>query len=197
MALWAAMAGIYGSRWSSSYGETPNEGGAGRLWHRGLQDLTDAQVRAGIDACTRAVDDWPPTLPAFRRMAIGIPSKAVAMDAAFGRAIPPGETAQRFLIAMERRIDRYSLRRMDAEKAERHVGRAYAATLQAIMDGEPLPDMPVAALTTELYQRRTAGNLRELTDADLPQRQPSTPESRAAAQAARERLSRIMRGESA
>src|SRR5690348_4115361 len=80
--LWLGMIGAFGHKWTSSHGELPverSEEGArsltktGAIWQRGLFGCDDAMVRRGFETCIQRPDEWPPSLPTFRRMALGIP----------------------------------------------------------------------------------------------------------------------------
>lgn len=58
------MAGIYGHRWTSSYGESDEDG----TWAVGLSGLTGRDLARGLNDCMKREGEWPPTLPQFRRM---------------------------------------------------------------------------------------------------------------------------------
>lgn len=60
--LWVRMAEMYGHRWRGAYGD--RDGGT---WRAALRGLSADQLRAGLRACALAGEDWPPTLPVFRR----------------------------------------------------------------------------------------------------------------------------------
>jgi hypothetical protein len=55
------MADIYGSQWISSHGETPTP-----MWAEMIGELTDEQVRRGIEGCKRNDSPFPPSLGQFR-----------------------------------------------------------------------------------------------------------------------------------
>lgn len=55
------MTAIYGHKWASAYGETD----ADDTWARGLHDVSPQQLAAGLHACLKRTDTWPPTLPEF------------------------------------------------------------------------------------------------------------------------------------
>lgn len=75
--LWKRMAAIYGHRWVSSFGESDEDG----TWLRGLQDVPASLIGQGLEKCIKfRNDDWPPSLPEFRRLCIGIPSVEIACE---------------------------------------------------------------------------------------------------------------------
>ena len=63
--LWLRMVEIYGHKWTSSYGETPNES-----WIRCLADVEPAQIAKGLNALLARGDEWPPTAVGFRNLCI-------------------------------------------------------------------------------------------------------------------------------
>lgn len=133
------MSRIYGHRWTSTYDADPAEG-AGREWAIGLADLTIVQIGAAVDACRRGLatsDGWPPTLPEFRALALGIP----AFDAIRAELLSR-DSSQRspFAIAVGRHLDLWAWRRADADRADRMLRAAYERVRDSVMAGEPLPE---------------------------------------------------------
>lgn len=70
--VWSRMAGMYGHRWTSQFGESPmNEDGsltlAAQTWGDGLRDCSREDVNRGFATALVAVtnDGWAPTLPLF------------------------------------------------------------------------------------------------------------------------------------
>lgn len=61
--LWLRMAGTFGHRWTSSYGETPHP-----AWVDGLSDMSVEDLRLGLEACLSWPGEWPPSLVQFRRL---------------------------------------------------------------------------------------------------------------------------------
>ena len=84
--LWTRMQAIYGHRWTSGFGETDIDG----TWLIGLRDLAPPMIAAGLEACIKLrADSWPPTLPEFRRLCLGLPDIEVACLAALRGASDP------------------------------------------------------------------------------------------------------------
>ncbi len=147
--LWERMAAIYGHRWASAYGEAPEREGtltvAGDTWARGLAGLTPVQIGEGIDRCLASGEPWPPTLPEFRALALGIPALAVVRA-----EVRPGAPAvSAFTRAVWSRLDGWAYQRADADRADRMLREAYELTREAVMRGEPLPDEPLAAISQQ------------------------------------------------
>lgn len=64
--LWLRMAEIFGHKWVSSYGETPNES-----WCRCLAGVDPGQIATGLNALLDRSDPWPPTAIEFRNLCLG------------------------------------------------------------------------------------------------------------------------------
>jgi hypothetical protein len=60
--LWIVMTEAYGFKWFKPMGETPNQ-----TWVEGLRELTTEQWHSGLRMLSRSTDEWPPSLPEFRR----------------------------------------------------------------------------------------------------------------------------------
>lgn len=61
--LWRRMTELYGHKFTSAYGDEPND-----TWARALAHTTGRQIANGLQACFRREDNWPPTLPEFVEM---------------------------------------------------------------------------------------------------------------------------------
>lgn len=61
------MAGRYGHRWTSAYGDEPNE-----FWREETAELTEQQWLQGIQRVKDCTDEWPPTLPQFLNWCLGV-----------------------------------------------------------------------------------------------------------------------------
>jgi hypothetical protein len=127
------MAEIYGHRWTSAYGDNPNEGAA-LTWAKGLGGLQSRQVADGLRACLASADPWPPTLPEFRAMCLSVPTLAqVRME------IRGGEHSQ-FTRAVWANVDGYRFKQSSSEASDKMLREAYELTREQVMRGEPLPD---------------------------------------------------------
>ncbi len=148
--LWVRMAEAYGSRWTSSYGDNPNQGAA-LTWAKGLAGLTGEQLAGGIGACIACADPWPPTLPEFRMRCLGIPSfAAVRADSA---------RQDGFTRLVWQYLDGHRYRMSSAEHADRLLREAYDQAKEHLMRGGELPAAPVGEIQQE--RRDTAPATRE------------------------------------
>lgn len=135
--LWVRMAEIYGLKWTKGYGEDPNQGAA-LTWAKGLAGIAGHQLAAGLSACIASADPWPPSLPEFRLMCLGIPSlPAVRLDVA--RSDPFSRLVWQYL-------DGYRFKTSSAEKADRLLQDAYELAREFVMRGGALPAEPAGVL---------------------------------------------------
>ena len=136
------MVEIYAHRWTAAHGESVDaEGTSAGTWAKGLSGITGQQLAAGLEACIVRADSWPPTLPEFRALCLGIPSLAAVRDD-FRRT-----DAERmpFTAMVWRHLDGWAFSHADQAKADRMLGDAYAIARDAVMRGEPMP-MPLLAV---------------------------------------------------
>lgn len=153
------MAEIYGHRWTSAYGDNPNEGAA-QTWAKGLGGILPRQLAAGLRNCLASADPWPPTLPEFRAMCLSIPTLALVR-----LELRSGEHGQ-FTRAVWANLDGYRFRQSSSDAADRMLRDAYDLTREQVMRGQPLPEQSEAIAH------------------EKPEFKPASPEVAAAAQAA-------------
>jgi len=157
------MAEVYGSRWTSSYGDNPNEGAA-LTWAKGLAGLSGEQLAAGITACITCADPWPPSLPEFRMRCVGVPSlAAVRLDA---------RKLDGFTRLVWQHLDGHRYSMASSDNADRLLREAYDLAKEHVMRGGSLPPEPAGHLpqgqrhgepaTREQVQAHMADIAREL-----------------------------------
>ena len=66
--VWQLMGSMYGTRWTSSYGDDIDPD---RVWTAALHGLDESQVRSGMRRCLERGLEWPPSAPEFRAMCVG------------------------------------------------------------------------------------------------------------------------------
>lgn len=151
------MAEIYGHRWTSAFGENPDQGAA-LTWAKGLAGIAPAQLAEGLVSCLASADPWPPTLPEFRARCLGVPALAqVQMELR-----SPGERSA-FSILVWSCIDSHRYRHASIDKTERMIRDAYEIARERVMRGERLPTVP-------------AGTLAEPASSTTPEPRPRDPE---------------------
>jgi hypothetical protein len=143
------MGAIYGHRWVSAYGDDPC-GVAGMAWTGALDAMSRAQIDTGLRACVDGIDGWPPSLPEFRALCLGIPSLA-----AVRAEMRPGHPSpSRFCRGVWSRIDGWSYQRAEQRQADAMLREAYELTCAAVLAGGPLPDDPVAEINQQQPERK-------------------------------------------
>jgi hypothetical protein len=105
----------------------------GDTWSRGLTLVTEAQIADGLSACIIRNDVWPPTLPEFRGMCLGIPSIAAVRRAITARSRTP------FVRLVWQNLDSYRFSRADQQTADRMLRDAYEIARDHVMRGGELP----------------------------------------------------------
>ncbi|MDH2023600.1 hypothetical protein N5J29_12625 [Stenotrophomonas sp. GD03680] len=141
------MAEIYGFKWSSAYGENPNVGAA-VTWAKGLAGLSGRQLADGLAACIASAEPWPPTLPQFRMMCLGIPPfDAVRADTG---------KQDGFTRLVWQYLDGHRYRLASADKADKLLLAAYNRAKEAVMRGAELPPAPEAHIAYEVARAAPA-----------------------------------------
>lgn len=138
--FFAVMAGIFGHKWTSQYGENP-ENISARVWNDGLSELSLQQIAFAIRHYKNhnVTAIWPPSLPEFRSVALGIPTLGqIRFDIARKNKTP-------FTQLVWQKLDGYLLARADQRMADSMIREAYELALIAVVNGEPLPE-PVELL---------------------------------------------------
>lgn len=146
--LWLRMTQIFGHRWTSAYGADAfigddTDGSAGSTWANGLRGVTPAQLGVGFNACVTSGSDWPPSLPEFRAMCLGVPTLA-AVQAEIGGKIRSIAERSPFAIAVWRALDGYAYSTAPSDKAGAMLRSAYEDVRERVMRGELLPEAPPA-----------------------------------------------------
>lgn len=130
------MAQIYGHRWTAPHGESPDaESSSAGTWAKGLAGITPRQLGAGLEACIVRADPWPPTLPEFRALCLGIP----ALIEVRREIDTPDAPRSGFAVLVWSLIDSHAYRRAEGKTADRLLGEAYDEARARVMRGEAVP----------------------------------------------------------
>lgn len=146
--LWRRMTEIYGHRWTAAHGESA-EDGSGETWSKGLTGLSAQQLATGLEACIVRADPWPPTLPEFRALCVGVPSLLQVREDLRRKDCE----RMPFTLLVWRHLDAYAYRMADGRDAERMLREAYADAREAVMRGEQLPIPPPAVQHQQQEQK--------------------------------------------
>lgn len=71
--LWKRMAEIYGHKWTSSHGDVDSG-----TWLSALRNIPEDRIVSGMNKLLLRSDTWPPTLPEFLQLCIGLPDIGTA-----------------------------------------------------------------------------------------------------------------------
>lgn len=163
--IWRRMTAIYGHRWTSAYTDDPTSATAA-TWGAGLAGLLGAQLAAGFRAIVASGEGWPPSLPEFRALCLGIPSLA-SVRHEFRR----GAEKSPFARLVWSNLDTFRWRQASSENSERMEREAYEIAREHVMRGGALPEPSPALAAPE----------------EAPAK-PSSPEAFAAAREAYNKL---------
>jgi len=153
--LWAKMTSIYGHRWVSAFGDSPEHGNesktpgaftdVGKVWSQGLIGITGKQMAYGLRRALMSAEPFPPNLPEFRALCLGIPTLATVQLVLAKPHDQPEET-QAFIRLVWRFIDTYRFARSGIGQANATIKEAYQLAREYRMALGPLPPPPVALL---------------------------------------------------
>lgn len=121
----------------------------GDTWSRGLSGIQETQIGVGLSEALASADGWPPTLPEFRAMCLGVPTLPAAKLAI-------NDPQNRFSLLMWQRMDKFSFRQADAERAENMLRGAYDLAREHVMRGGALPELPVGNIEKQEEKRTRA-----------------------------------------
>ncbi len=147
--LWERMVAVFGHAWAGTHGLTPHDKtGAlsisGDTWARAMAGMSGQQIAAGIEACIAEGAEFPPNLPRFRAMCLGVPSlAAVRSELRHGKPSP-------FARATWIELDTFRYKQASAEQADRLLRDAYELVRDRVMRGEALPVPPSAVIPHEI-----------------------------------------------
>jgi len=191
--LWGVMIALFGVRWSSQFGETPDASGQ---WRQTLSGISRQQVAAALSDVRTSGRAWPPTAPEFREMCLSSgKEKQMPMEAAYAeltRFICSGRRDYSHVSpilyhTISRNMDLYNYKLLDEWKALKMFEVAYKATLFQIECGEELRRPPPPETLIEQKkpepmpkngrgEETTIAELLKLFDEPLKPKQPTQAE---------------------
>lgn len=138
------MTELYGHKWTSVHGESDTSD----TWGKVLYGVSREQLAAGMQACARSSDAWPPSAPEFRALceagvsSLGIPT----VDAAWREAVEASTDPTTFKFShpivheAARLTDWYSIRTgtPKAETVQNRFNKRYADLTARLQRGEAL-----------------------------------------------------------
>ena len=99
-AIWLKMTRIYGHKWTSSYGSLDDG-----TWLSALQRIPIEKVKHGLELCLTRSDSWPPSLPEFLQLCLGLPDLETVTA-----CVLSGQPTDDISILISRRIGTWDLR---------------------------------------------------------------------------------------
>lgn len=152
--LWLRMSGIYGHKWTSSFGDEPIDS-----WESAMFGITPAMVKTGLVRMAKSSNhvEWPPGALEFRQLClprsedIGLPSLMDAFHQAIGVRSIKHPSVVYTLQEMGHLV--YTMRREKEASAQRMFSEWWERTIVFVVDGGVLP--PVA---NELPNKRYRAN---------------------------------------
>lgn len=155
--LWERMTALYGHAWTNVHGLSPqakDQDGltvSGGVWSGTLAGLTGQQIAQGVKACISTGGEFPPNAPRFRALCLSIPSLEVVRQELQPRGDGKrGGEPSLFARAVWAKLDAYRHQHASADQADKMLAGAYRLVHDAVMEGEPLPAAPVAAIAHEV-----------------------------------------------
>lgn len=164
--LWSKAIAIYGVHWVNRYGETPEHLSAGEFhdageltdagatWREGLAGLSREQLALGLRRCVMSASGFPPTLPEFRALCLGVPTFE-KVQLVLTNTKGQDEATAGFVRLVWRFLDAYRLARADKREAAQMLRGAYELARTYRMELGELPPVPVAGIGHEKYQKPT------------------------------------------
>lgn len=163
--LWSKMTDIYGYRWASVFGDSPERDvvensagaapltGAGSTWAEGLTGLSAQAIAAGVRRAVFSANGYPPTLPEFRAMCLGVPPLARVQLLLSRQDQADDPWLQGFVRLVLRNIDTWRLDQDDPKSFTFAVRDAYGLAREHVMSGGDVPPAPVGYLGSRSKKR--------------------------------------------
>jgi len=138
--LWLRLGSLYGHRWVSAYGADPSSP-TGDTWAQCLAGISREELELGLAACMNRADPWPPSLPEFRCLCLGIPAwPAVRLEFAASDNQPRSP----FTRMVAQHLDTWAFHNAATHEAQRMLHEAYDMAVESRLRGEPLPPVLTA-----------------------------------------------------
>lgn len=115
--VWQKMAKIYGHKWISNFGDMDDG-----TWLAGLADFTEDDLKRGLQGCVTRADPWPPTLPEFRNLCLGIED----FETIFAKVLK--NSTDPMALEIRKRVGSWNLDR-DSEESLRKQAKVHYKTL--------------------------------------------------------------------
>lgn len=166
------MASIFGSRWTTQYGDLVDENDENldllptpRIWHEALKKFDYQAVKRATNECVSSGMSWPPTLGEFAKMCAPRPGDFNLPDVAtaFRLAIDKDWSNNAIWEAVHR-IGSFDFYRMQEKEAKQAFNRAYNGVVADIAAGKPLTKRHVVKTGDMLEDQNSASRYKRMTE---------------------------------
>lgn len=133
--LWLKMTEMYGTRWTGSVGDCPDQDHA---WSTVLAGLSGREIANGLNVLVERGLEWPPSAPEFRRICLHIPGLPSAVEA-WAQALSGNHTHEAVEVAAKL-TGTFELRkaRLCDRQLQQQFDRNFVIVCQRLRKGEPL-----------------------------------------------------------
>lgn len=142
--LWQTMTGIYGYRWTNSFGLSDK----GNIWRASLKNVSEQQLRDGLNELIDSDFDWPPSAIEFRKLCLNSAKRAlgvVSHQSAYIALSSWINAAQRdtgaltpYLYEVYLIVGSYNLKNHDESTLKQEIKSACEAVNEKIKNGQSL-----------------------------------------------------------
>lgn len=140
--MWGVMMALYGSRWTSQFGEAVDVTGQ---WAQTLNGVTRRQMADTLQAIRVSGRAWPPTAPELRAMCLSDSSGMLSVEAAYAQAleyqrqeITADQLNPLVYHTITKNLDSYQFKRLALDKAMEAFRFAYRATVEQVAAGQSI-----------------------------------------------------------
>lgn len=131
--LFAKFAATFGQKWLKPLDDDLAYDMAFEVWGKAITALTPEQLERGVEAMRASPDEWPPSVPGFLRMALGLPEEDTA--ARHAALLADDELSKE----IRQRAGGYDVRRAERRDAERMCRTVYRELIRTcnerLLDG--------------------------------------------------------------
>ena len=151
MFLWETMTGIYGYRWTNSFGLSDKN----NIWRACLKNISDKQLKSGFDELLASDHKWPPSAIEFRALCLKQSERELGVLSAFeaytmlthwlNKEKRKTSDLSPFLYAIYKAVGHYALMNESHEQIKRSIREACEITTERVKRGEKLelPPEPI------------------------------------------------------
>lgn len=163
--LWAQMGGMYGHKWTNYHGETVD---SGNVWRACLKNITESQLKDGLNDLLNSNYEWPPSAIQFRKLCLKRTERELGVLNAFeaqsmlmgwvGRENRRVSDFSPFMYAIYKLVGHYALMNETIDQIKRSIREACEITTERVKRGEVLESPPQEIEKTHRLEVKLATN---------------------------------------